>query len=135
MTKRHMWVWVFLHDPCITGRKRVKNKPVEAPRVAKPCGGRGSAGLPSCCVRPAQIRVGGPGHGGGMWSYSSCIPAMTVGKCLSRLPPNLFFITSLGLRMFLTLCLRSASLSLGLAVLLAVPREIVLLIHTIRRQK
>ena len=129
-----------LYDPCIMGRKRVKNKPVEAARVAKPCSGWGSAGLPSCraaaCTLPKSV-LGGQAmvEAAGMWSYSSCIPTMAVGKSLSHVPPNLFFITSLGLGVFLTLCLCSVSLCMGLSLLLAVPRDIVLLIYTIRRQK
>jgi len=71
----------------------------------------------------------------GMWSYSSCIPTMAGGKSLSHAHPNLFFVTPLGLRMFLTLCLCSASLCMGLYLVLAVPGDIVLLIHTIRRQR
>lgn len=50
-----------------------------------------------------------------MLSYSSCIPAMRVDKSLSHVPPNPFFIISLGLAMFLILPLCSASLCMELS--------------------
>lgn len=46
---------------------------------------------------------------------SPCIPTMTVGKSLSHVPPNQFFIISLGLGIFLTLPLCNASLCVGLS--------------------
>lgn len=67
----------------------------------------------------------------GMLSYSSYIPAMTVSKSLSHVPPNPFFITSLGLAMLLTLPLCSASLCMALS---PVTGHIIFLIHIIKTE-
>lgn len=65
----------------------------------------------------------------GMWSSSSFIPNVGVGKSLGHVLPSSWFMTSLGLGWFWP-CVCVTLLCLGLALLLAVPRSSVLLIHT-----
>lgn len=65
----------------------------------------------------------------GMWSSSSCIPSAAVGKSLGHVLSSSWFMTSLGLGWFWP-CVCVTLLCLCLAVLLAIPRSSVLLIHT-----